>query len=143
MNIIKSKAIYFLSRREYAYQELYTKLKKYSEDLDEIKNVLDELKKKGFLSEERYIQSYINSKKDKYGLAKIKYTLKQKTDDVALINNIVKDSDIDELKIAKNLWEKKFCGVKPRDKNEQAKQIRFLQNKGFGFDVINKILKNQ
>ena len=68
MNIIKSKAIYFLARREYAYKELFSKLKKYSEDLGEIKLVLDDLKRKGFLSEERYIQSYINSKKNKYGL---------------------------------------------------------------------------
>lgn len=141
MNIIKSKAIYFLSRREYAYQELFSKLKKYSEDLGEIKLVLDELKRKGFLSEERYIQSYINSKKNKYGLAKIKYSLKQKTDDMDLINDVLKSSAIDEYEIAKNLWEKKFLGIKARDKTELSRQIRFLQNKGFGFEIINKILK--
>ena len=141
MNALKSKALYFLARREYAYLELFNKLKKYSEDLNEIKTVLDALKDHDYLSDKRYIESYINSKKNKVGIAKIKYNLKLKSGNIDLIDNIIRTNPIDEYTAAKTLFDKKFLKVVAKDKTELARQIRFLQNKGFSFDVINKVIK--
>lgn len=141
MNNLKAKALEFLSRREYAYLELFTKLGKYTEDSDEIKNVLDELQNSGYLSEERYIKSYLNSKSRKSGLAKIKYSLKQKTGNAKLIEKIIKENPIDEYSSAKYLWEKKFGGMVATDQREIAKQIRFLQSRGYSFSIINRVIR--
>lgn len=140
-NSLKAKALYFLARREYAYQELYSKLKKYSEDEEEIKSLLDFLRERGWLSEERYIKSYLDSKSKKYGILKIKYALTQKTSNSELVNQVLSENPIDEYSLAYKLWLKKF-GAIATERNELAKQIRFLQNKGFSFAVIKKVIDN-
>lgn len=138
-NSLKAKALYFLARREYAYQELYSKLKKYSEDDEEIKSLLDFLQERGWLSEERYIKSYLDSKSKKYGLLKIKHVLMQKTSNPELVNHILSENPVDEYDLARKLWLKKF-GQVATEQNELAKQIRFLQNKGFSFTIIKKVI---
>ena len=42
--------------------------------------------------------------------------------------------------MAKALWLKKF-GQPAQDEKEKAKQVRFLQARGFGFDIIRKIIR--
>ena len=114
---IKSKAIYFLARREHSYAELLQKLSRYSENLDDIKHVLDNLKEQGLLSEERYIQNYLSSKSGKYGMLKLKYNLASKVDDADLIEQLIEESGIDQYEVALNLWQKKF-GVKAQTQQE-------------------------
>jgi len=48
----------------------------------------------------------------------------------------LKDS---ELETARDVWQRKF-GTLPHDAKEKAKQMRFMQSRGFGFDVIFKVL---
>ena len=138
-NNLKSKALYFLSRREYAYQELFTKLKKYSDNESEIRQVLDNLCESGYLSEQRFIKSFINSRSKKHGLLKIKYQLSQKTTDSNLVAQIINDTDFDEVALARELFKKKF-GVVATDRAELAKQIRFLQNRGFSYSIIKQVI---
>lgn len=136
---IKAKALYFLSRREYAYRELFIKLQKYTQDLDEIKVVLKDLQDKGWLSEERYINNYLENKSNKYGIAKVKYDLICKTGNYDLVEQIIRETDIDEYQNAYKLWHKKF-GKIATDFLSSQKQIRFLYNKGFSMDIIKKIV---
>jgi len=58
-----------------------------------------------------------------------------------LIANAVADVKANELQNAIEVWQKKFK-VSPGNRDEWAKQARFLQSRGFGFDVIKKILNN-
>ena len=44
----------------------------------------------------------------------------------------------DWIKLAKEVRNKKFGDTPPLDFNDQAKQKRFLQSRGFGFDEINE-----
>jgi regulatory protein len=46
-----------------------------------------------------------------------------------------------ELAAAREVWRKKFGGRVPRNQAERGKQARFLQGRGFGMDVILKIIK--
>jgi regulatory protein len=45
-----------------------------------------------------------------------------------------------ELEAARDVWQRKF-GIAPKDDKEKARQMRFMQSRGFGFDVIFKVLK--
>lgn len=140
-NNLKDKALYFLSRRDYGYIELFTKLKKYSLDETQIEVVLKELVAKGWLSEERFIQNYLISKSNKYGLLKLKHDLKQKTSNPELVNQVLAKAAIDELSTAKQLLLKKFGMIASSDYLVRAKQIRFLLNKGFSFGIISRVIK--
>ena len=45
-----------------------------------------------------------------------------------------------ELEAAREVWNKKF-GVTPQDEKEKAKQVRFLQSRGFGLEVVFQVLR--
>lgn len=138
---LKAKAIDFLSRRDYSYSELYNKLKKYSTDLDAIKSVVDEMVSNKYLNEERFIENFIYSKSKKYGSLKVKHLLQAKVSDQELVNDIYQEAEIDELAVARQIWERKFKGEVITNANDRAKQIRFMLSRGFSLDLILKLLK--
>jgi regulatory protein len=141
MSDLKKKALYFLARRDYAYHELFEKLNSYTQEEDSIYTVLNELKAKGWLSEERFISSYINSKSKKYGLLKIKHLLYRKSGDIDLVDELLKSSDVDQLEVAYQLWIKKFGdSFEVLEQKTIARGVRFLQSRGFGFDIIKAVL---
>jgi regulatory protein len=43
---------------------------------------------------------------------------------------------------AKDIWRKKFKKA-PDSRDEWARQARFLQGRGFGFDIIKKVLNSK
>jgi regulatory protein len=137
---IKSKALSFLARREHAYSELFTKLQRYTDNLDEIHTILDDLKQKGWLSEERYVAGYISAKKNKYGSLKIRYNLQQKKVDPDLVEQILNQNASDEYQIAHKIWQRKFGDKTPNDTKEKMRQSRFLQSRGFSYDIIMRII---
>lgn len=138
---LKAKAIDFLSRRDYSYSELYNKLKKYSTDLDAIKFVVDEMVSNKYLNEERFIENFIYNKSKKYGSLKVKHLLQTKVSNQELVNDLYQQAEIDELTIARQIWERKFKGEVAISPNDRAKQIRFMISRGFSLDLIFKLLK--
>jgi len=46
-----------------------------------------------------------------------------------------------ELDAAREVWQRKF-GIQPREDKEKARQMRFLQSRGFSIEVILKVLKS-
>ena len=101
---------------------------------------LEELKQKGLQSDYRFCESFVNSKKRKFGLQKISYELKQKEIDDFLIEEFVDALRDEEYESARLVWKKKYTSL-PSDLNEKNKQIKFMQNRGFSFDTIKKIIK--
>lgn len=47
-----------------------------------------------------------------------------------------------ELENALEIWRKKYK-ASPQNREEWAKQARFLQSRGFGFDLIKKVLNSK
>lgn len=139
---LKVKAIYFLSRREYTYLELSSKLTKYTTDQTLIKQLLDELVKRNYLSNQRYIEVYLNAKSKRYGVLKLKANLISKLSDYSEAEFALKQLNEQQFKFAYDIWDRKF-GVNPHTKKEYAKQVRFLQNRGFTADVIKKIVSSK
>ena len=76
------------------------------------------------------------SKKD------ITFELRQKGIDSNTIKNILDDCEIDELKIAKDLIVKKsYKWQKYNEKEKKQKISQYLAGKGFGWNVVNDVLK--
>mgnify|MGYP000007520343 CR=1 FL=1 len=137
-----AKALDFISRRDYSYRELFTKLQKYTDDIEAIKEVLSRMVEQKFLNEERYIENYINAKSQKFGAQRIKYQLMNKVADQELVNDIYQQANIDEFAIAKSIWSRKFHGKQPENTKEKAQQIRFMTARGFSLDTIFDIIKS-
>lgn len=136
---LKNKALDLLSRREYGYQELLIKLRRYVADDATIIRVLDELKQESWLSEERFIANYINNRQVKYGIQKLRYDLMKKNVSPEVLDQFITNNFINEYENAYKIWYSKFGELATNNK-DRITQARFLYNRGFSRDVINKIV---
>lgn len=138
---LRQRALEYLGKREYSYVELDRKLKAYAEEDDDIPALLADFKSRGWLSDVRFTEQLVHARKSKFGSAKVAHELKQKGIADDLIVNAVSEIKEHELENATEVWRKKFKSP-PANRNEWAKQARFLQSRGFGFDTIKKVLSD-
>ncbi len=137
---LKARALKFLANREHSARELASKLKPYAEENDDIEALIQWLQDKGFLSEERFAETYARRRAARYGSRKILYELQNHHLEDAVIQDITTTLAETELQRAYSLWERKF-GKPPETLPEKAKQIRFLQQRGFPGNIIQQVIK--
>ena len=120
-------------RREHSQLELLTKLQIKGFDISAINDSLLILIEQNYQSDERFSEAFILMRYNQgKGPLKIASELKQRG-----INKFNLDV-FDWFKLAKEVRNKKFGDTPPQDFKDQAKQKRFLQSRGFGFDEINE-----
>ena len=126
--------------------ELRGKILAYSESLEiskvDLELVLDELENKDWLSDNRFSEQFVLSKKRKFGALKIAHELKLRGVNKSIINRVLRDIKDDEFLLAKKIWEKKFNQI-PITIDEKAKQIRFMQSRGIEMTIIHQILSGK
>jgi regulatory protein len=136
---LRERAIAYLARREYSRTELARKLARHAEDQDEIPPLLDELARRKLLSDDRYADARTHSLARKFGVARIEHELRAKRVDTAAIAHATTEARATELARARTAWRKRF-GQPAANALEKAKQMRFLQGRGFSFEVIRKVV---
>jgi len=139
---LRQRALEYLGKREYSYHELGQKLKTYAEETDDISALLEDFKTRGWLSDKRFTDQLVHARKNKFGSAKVAHELREKGVADELIAGALIDLKDNELGNATEVWRKKFKAP-PTNRDEWAKQARFLQSRGFGFDVIKKVLNTK
>lgn len=138
---LRQRALEYLGKREYSYAELAQKLKTYADETDDIPALLDDFKQRGWLSDARFAEQVVHARKAKFGSAKVAHELREKGVDEALIIDAVQSIKDNELSHAREVWQKKFKAA-PTNREAWAKQARFLQSRGFGFDIIKRVLNS-
>ena len=135
---LRDRALGYLARREHSRHELQRKLAAHVKEGDDLETLLDDLQKRGWLSDIRFAEQVVHVRGGRYGSVKVAHELREK----GVADNVAERavSAMDDLANAKIAWRKKF-GVAPNNREEWVKQARFLQSRGFGFDVIKKVLK--
>ena len=136
---LKGRALRLLSGREYSRAELERKLENFEEEPGTLAQALDELEGKGFISEQRVIESVVHRRAAKLGNARIKQELQGKGLDPEAVAEALTRLQASERERALEVWRKKF-GAPPADAQAAAKQIRFLASRGFGGDVIRRVV---
>ncbi|MDF0377375.1 recombination regulator RecX [Methylophilus sp. YYY-1] len=136
---LRQRALEYLAKREYSYTELGQKLKAYAEEADDLPALLDDFKQRGWLSDARFTEQLVHARKAKFGSARVANELREKGVDDTLIAEAVAGLQDNEVARASEVWRKKFKAA-PITREEWAKQARFLQSRGFTFDVIKHIL---
>lgn len=136
---LKARAIDFLSRREHSRLELQRKLQRHSDDLFEINSVLDQLAKGNWQSDERFAQSHLNRRQDKFGSSRLLYELRQHGVEPDSLVEIQEQLQETELQRARAVWQRKF-NAPPADQKEWAKQYRFMISRGFAPNLLRRII---
>lgn len=135
---LKGRALRLLAGREHSRTELERKLAEHEEEPGQIARVLDELQDKGFISQERVIESVIHRRAARFGAARIKQELSSKGLDASAVAEALHDLKATELERAREVWTRKFGGEPATDPKERARQIRFLLARGFSGEVVRK-----
>ena len=81
----------------------------------------------------------MHARKARFGSARVASELREKGVADDLIANAVGEIKAHELEHARAVCKKKYK-TSPTSREDWAKQARFLQSRGFGFDVIKKAL---
>jgi regulatory protein len=136
---LKGRALRLLSLREHSRAELERKLQPFEEEPGSLARALDELQAKGFISEQRVIESVVHRRSAKLGTQRIRQELQSKGLAPEAVLQAVEQLRATELDRAREVWRKKF-GSPPVDAAERAKQMRFLAGRGFGGEVIHKVV---
>ncbi|RYX94109.1 MAG: recombination regulator RecX [Comamonadaceae bacterium] len=136
---LKGRALRYLAAREHSRAELERKLATHEEEPGQLARVLDELLAKGFISEQRVADSVVNRRQARLGTSRIKHELKSKGLGAEVVGNAVEALKATEMQRAKEVWRKKF-GQPPQDATERGKQMRFLASRGFGADVLRRVV---
>lgn len=160
--LLKTRALACLAQREYSRAELRGKLLAPSrvnaaartepdssdtEAAAQVDAVLDWLEAQGYLSQQRFVESRVRVRGERFGLRRIRQELAQHglslpaQAEAALLQS--------ELERARAVWARKFAHVPgaattaPPDPGETQKQARFLAGRGFSSDVIRSVLRDR
>jgi regulatory protein len=137
---LRERALACLARREYSRLELKRKLAPHAGDESELDALLEDFQQRGWLSEARYTAQLVHARRARFGTQRIVQELREKGVNEAAIGAALPELKDSELETARAVWAKKF-GVPPANAREKAKQARFLASRGFGQDVIWKVLR--
>ncbi len=130
---LRQKALDLLARREHSQLELKQKLLVRDFDPAEVDDVIAKLAAEQLQSDERFTECYIRSRANRdYGPIRIQQELRLKGIETAIdVNNQLWFDNATRAKL------KKFGNSIPQDLQARAKQVNFLQYKGFTHDQIN------
>jgi regulatory protein len=137
---LKAQAVRLLARREYARDDLEHRLIAKGAARTEVAAVLDELSAQGLLSNERFAHALVAQKSGRYSRQSIRGELKRKGVSGEAIEDAIGDAPIEDDAAMLALWQRRF-GAPPANDREKARQIRFLQSRGFALSAIFKMLK--
>jgi regulatory protein len=135
---LKARALRLLVRREHSRVELVRKLLPHAESEAAVNAVVDLLQSKKQLSDERFAEERARSLSRKYGSARIRHDLQSRgvSDEIA----DKASAGLNDLEKAREILQRKYR-VPATTREEHAKRARFLQSRGFSYDVIRGVLK--
>lgn len=136
---LRERALRYLAQRDHSRQELIRKLAAHGSE-EEAAQVLHSLEDLGLLSDNRYAESFVRAKAERFGTGRLRQELARRGVAQEIIAETLAGTE-DELGRARAVWARKYHAP-PADSREWARQARFLQNRGFATDIIRKVLKD-
>ena len=136
---LRQAALRLLARREYSRAELARKLASQAESGEELVQVLDQLVAEQYLSDDRYARQRVQSRSKRYGDQRLQQELQRQGIASEAIDQALADGE-SELERCRAVWAKKF-GQPAENAEMLAKQMRFLQYRGFSSESIRRVIR--
>ncbi len=126
-----------LARREHARVELERKLTATGFAADTVVDVLQRLADEGLQSDRRFVEAFVQSRINQgKGPLRIHADLGQRGIATGLIDEVLEETGEDWYAVAREARVKKFGRSQPVEFRDKARQMRFLQYRGFEPDQI-------
>ena len=139
---LTGRALKYLSQREHSRLELERKLAPHVEEGEDLAAVLDALEAKNYINPERVAQSVLYRRSSKLGNSRVLQELRSKGLDADTVRAAAEQLKDTEHARAYDVWLRKFGEVADTPQ-ARMKQMRFLASRGFGGDVVSKVLRGQ
>jgi len=136
---LRVRALQLLTRRDYSRAELKAKLAAEAESEEELEAVLETLQGESLLSDQRYASQRVVARARRYGNARLRQELRQQGVGDAEIAAALPEGG-DETERCQAVWSRKF-GSLAQSAEERAKQMRFLQYRGFSGEAIKQTMR--
>ena len=139
---LRSRALAMLARREHSQFELRQKLAELGAESTVIDTILHEFSTQNWQNDRRFTEVFIRySARKGQGALNIRQELKQRgITDKEMVEELLAEHDWFDL--AEQTRSKKFGEELPTERKEQARQLRFLQYRGFSSEQCWAALKN-
>lgn len=138
---LRARAMRFLGRREHSRAELRRKLAPKVAEGEDLDAVLDELAQRGWLSDARFAEHTARAKARRFGPIKLNHHLRSRgVDDDAIAAGLRAAGEQGAAQL-ETVWKSRFKAP-PADERESARQVRFLQGRGFALEEIFRFLKS-
>ena len=139
---LHGRALAMLARREHSSGEIRQKLRDIGGDAALIDAVLADLQSRKLQSDVRFAESFVRSRAERgYGPRAIEMGLRERGLDKAAASDALAASGYDWREQAVVVRERRFGSGLPREPRERARQLRFLQCRGFAGGEISAALK--
>ncbi len=133
-----------LVRREHSQAELRRKLLQRYDSIQLVDAVLQQLIEQRLQSDARFTEIYIRMRAERgYGPLRINNELQERGINTALIAEFLDPDAALWFDYAKLVWQKKYGKKIPKSYEERAKQMRFLQYRGFTMAQINVVMRSE
>jgi len=133
----RKKAMDFLARREYGQTELIKKLADKGYDRSVAEQAVSKLTDDGLQNDQRFAEAFVQSRINQgKGPVRIRLDLGQRGVGDATIELAIEVSGANWFELARNVRLRKFGGDGPSGFKAKAKQMRFLQYRGFEQDHV-------
>ena len=137
---VRATAIGLLGRREYSRGELTAALQRKGFEKQPVAETLSELVGEGVLNDNRYAEALVRQLANRgQGPARIRQDLQQAGISPELVASSL-EAWGDWSQLAADTRQRKFGATRPKSWPERARQMRFLQYRGFSKDHINSAL---
>ncbi len=137
---LKARALKMLARREHSRAELARKLASHATSKEGLAALLDDLEQRKQLSDDRYAEQRVRTLARKYGSGRIRGELRARGVGVEAAASAVSGVAEEDLARAVEILRRKYREP-PVSREDHAKRARFLQGRGFSFEIIKHALK--
>jgi len=140
----RKKAMDYLARREYGHEELIRKLATAGFGFDMSTAVVGVLRDDGLQNDQRFCESFVQSRISQgKGPVRIRLDLKERGIQAGIVADALHDAAQDWFNLARDIRIRKFGADVPAEFKEKARQMRFLQYRGFEQDHISAAVRTQ